>query len=186
MVERSAALTFKSPSALWGEPHLVRRLVNTDLLQLLLHDFSDHRWKVIAPPVMIFHVKGSGIKPFCWWSPVSTSSTVFSFDPPLLLTYLKKPFLLSNTTVASVNSNWAFAFPVFSLLQMWLKLCTLPINPDFAAWDSMFSALILWGLPCLARPVFCPACLPYRRMELRDPGLSRGDCREVTSTHGNL
>lgn len=37
-------------------------------------------------------------------------SPMFSFDIFLLLAYLKKPFLLSDTTAVSVNASQALAF----------------------------------------------------------------------------
>lgn len=49
------------------------------------------------------------------WSPSQVSLPMFFLDLLLLLSYFLQRFVLSATTLASFNSNWDLAFPVFSL-----------------------------------------------------------------------
>lgn len=67
---------------------------------------------------------------FSQWPSSSSIGPVFSLDFLLLLTYLKKPFLLSNTTLDSFNSNWALAFCVFPL-HKWIA----PLYPSCEDWS---------------------------------------------------
>ena len=53
--------------------------------------------------------------------------SVFSFDLLFLLTYLKRPFLLSDTTVATVASSWGLAC-LISSLQMGMMALYSPFE----------------------------------------------------------
>lgn len=141
--------------------------MNTELLQL--YNIMDHGWKVIDSPVMVLHVRGSGRQRCAitknWGKKVIKCFHLFlsPFVDDLLVTcinyqysvFLWSPFavdiLEKALFVVQHRFKLSFCFPCFlPAVDVTEALCS-----PHKSWlcCSMFSALILWGLLCLARPV---------------------------------
>lgn len=93
---------------------------------------------------------------------------MLSLDLLLLVTHLKKPFLLSYTTLARFSSKWALAFCVFSL-----HIRTTALYSSFEAWPYFqwpykFSFL-LSSTKSSVKLVFYPTCLTYNAKDLSAP-----------------
>ena len=123
-------------------------LVNIHLIQLVPYNFSVHKWKVSVPKLVVLQLSRPGsprsisfikdwgkkkaLKVSAFISallvrwPSTRSIGPMSLHLLLLLTYLKKPFLLSDISLASSSSSWALAIHVFSL-RIWttvsVRLC---------------------------------------------------------------
>lgn len=122
-------------NTLW--PH---GLVERWAIQLFPYNSSDHRWKVTAPLVMILGLWSPGSPKTVitnkYWGKKKKALNAYALLPSYLfgdhlLQVLAQVFvltchccwstwrsfllLLSDTTAASVNSNWALNFLVFSL-----------------------------------------------------------------------
>lgn len=114
---------------------------------------------------------------------------MFSLDFLLLFTYLKKPFLLSDTTVANVNSSWALAFLVFSLQRWAAALYShCEARPFFQRSYIFFfhpkSFFSTGRVLCSARQVFCLVCFTCNTVGLPASGLLKGGFWKAITPHG--